>query len=539
MKRYFGYVRVSTQRQGVHGVSLQEQRAAIDAYAKRNNLSIIGWYEERETAAKQGRNVFAKMLKELIADKADGIILHKIDRGARNLRDWADLAELIDRKKEVRFAHDDLDLSSRGGRLSADIQAVVAADFIRNLREETRKGFYGRLKQGLYPIQAPNGYRDMGRGKLKEIDAVQGPLVRQAFELYSTGEWNFETLLAEMTHRGLRSRRGTALSLNGLSVMLNNPFYMGLIHIRRTGELFEGKHVPLITKKLYDRVQAVMRGRRTGAMPLRHDFLFRRMLTCGHCGSVLVGERHKGRYVYYRCHRAGCKVTTVPEVTMDNTFKALFSALRLGMRGRGDEICDGDVGEIGEMRDFRDMVEDIRVRSGDERARRESALRLLITQCEERLARLTDALIDNLIDKPTFEARKTQLLDEKRGYADQLEETANGPSVADVIDEFLELANTAEHSYETGNVPEKRDVVAAITSNSSVRGKEPAITLKSPYREMLEMQNPRCCDAERGHSRIDTQALFDILMKAAKEKIGKHQFTDEHTSPQANIAEAA
>jgi site-specific DNA recombinase len=70
-------------------------------------------------------------------------------RSARNLKDWADLGELIDSDLEVHFANESLDLHSRGGRLSADIQAVVAADYIRNLREERIKGFYGRLKQGL------------------------------------------------------------------------------------------------------------------------------------------------------------------------------------------------------------------------------------------------------------------------------------------------------------------------------------------------------------------------------------------------------
>src|SRR5256885_12129691 len=100
------------------------------------------------------------MLKLLQASKADGVIIHKIDRGARNLRDWADLGELIDSGIEVHFANESLDLHTRGGRLSADIQAVVASDYIRNLREETRKGFYGRLKQGLYPLPAPPRYLD-------------------------------------------------------------------------------------------------------------------------------------------------------------------------------------------------------------------------------------------------------------------------------------------------------------------------------------------------------------------------------------------
>lgn len=97
--------------------------------------------------------------------KAKGIILHKLDRGARNLRDWAAIGELSDQGVEIHFVNESLDLQSRGGRLSADIQAVVAADYIRNLREETRKGFYGRLKQGLYPLRAPLGYLDQGKGK--------------------------------------------------------------------------------------------------------------------------------------------------------------------------------------------------------------------------------------------------------------------------------------------------------------------------------------------------------------------------------------
>src|SRR5207245_11339384 len=125
--------------------SLQEQKGAIENYSHRFGLKIDQWFEERETAAKHGRPVFTQMLKLLRQGKARGVIIHKIDRSARNLKDWADLGEMIDAGIEVHFANESLDLHSRGGRLSADIQAVVAADYIRNLREETRKGFYGSL----------------------------------------------------------------------------------------------------------------------------------------------------------------------------------------------------------------------------------------------------------------------------------------------------------------------------------------------------------------------------------------------------------
>ena len=169
MKQYFAYIRVSTTRQGEFGVSLPQQKDAIERYAQRNQLEISRWFEEQETAAKQGRPVFGTMVKLLRKQAATGVIIHKIDRSARNLRDWADLGELIDRGVEVHFANESLDLTSRGGRLSADIQAVVASDYIRNLREESKKGIYGRLKQGYYPMPAPLGYLDNGSASPKPL----------------------------------------------------------------------------------------------------------------------------------------------------------------------------------------------------------------------------------------------------------------------------------------------------------------------------------------------------------------------------------
>jgi hypothetical protein len=65
MKNVFAYVRVSTQKQGTQGSSLQEQRASISAYAERYNLSIAQWFEEMETAAKRGRPQFRQMIQGL------------------------------------------------------------------------------------------------------------------------------------------------------------------------------------------------------------------------------------------------------------------------------------------------------------------------------------------------------------------------------------------------------------------------------------------------------------------------------------------
>jgi site-specific DNA recombinase len=496
-KSFFAYIRVSTVKQGAHGSSLQEQRGAIEAYAQRNGISIVEWFEERETAAKRGRSIFARMLKALERGGAHGIIIHKIDRSARNLRDWADLADLIDRGAEIHFAHDALDLRSRGGRLSADIQAVVAADFIRNLREETRKGFYGRLKQGLYPLRAPVGYLDQGRGQAKAIDPIRGPLVRQAFELYATGEYPFHKLQAELQRRGLRGRKENVLSLNGLTTLLNNPFYVGLIRIRKTGEFFEGAHAAIITKALFDRVQGILRGNRIGT-PYKNDFMFRRLIRCSGCGRSLIGERQKGRYIFYRCHTVRCPGACLTEGTIDQYVRDLLKPLSF---------------DAEEFRDLRDLVDERANSQKNERVAREATVRFLIAKCDDRIGRLTDALIDGAINKETFDLRNASILTEKRGHMDQLD-NADMPSGADRIKEKVELANMAYLNYENGNHVEKRDLLLSLTSNFQGSGKTPAITLKSPFREYLNWRVSHHCDPYRDEPRTHARQILAIFEAA-------------------------
>src|SRR5690242_8878851 len=110
MGKYFAYARVSTPRQGEKGVSLSEQREAIERYAKVHDLEIARWFEERESASHQGRPAFTEMLRSLRRGAVQGVIIHKIDRSARNLEDWTDIGKLVDVGVEVHFATENLDL---------------------------------------------------------------------------------------------------------------------------------------------------------------------------------------------------------------------------------------------------------------------------------------------------------------------------------------------------------------------------------------------------------------------------------------------
>jgi len=495
VKKYFGYVRVSTVRQGEHGVSLQEQREAINKYASRFSLNVCEWFEEQETAAKRGRPIFTKMLRQLKRGVADGMIMHKIDRGARNLRDWADLAELTDQGIEIHFANENLDLQSRGGRLSADIQAVVASDYIRNLREEVLKGFYGRLKQGLYPLPAPLGYVNKGKGKPKTLDPVRAPLVRKAFELYETGRFTHATITAEMDRLGLRNSKGKTITEKRWSVIFNNPFYFGLIHLKGTGETFNGIHQPLISKALYDRVQGILKGRIT-LVKKRHEILFRRLIKCANCGYSLIGEIQKG-HTYYRCQKRDCPTKCIREELIEAEIIRVLSSLQFSEK---------------EKDYLRQKVTSIRSKWETDRAAAISALELQIHQNNDRLNRLTDAYIDRLIDKDIFEERKKALLLEQQGLQEKLSTLGqDDQQISKHINDFLELAGSAYLSYKLKLPDEKREFLRIITSNRQVDGKNVNLMLTSPFDEVLKRRKKAIGGPERDLPRTWDKLLDKIM----------------------------
>ena len=500
MKAYFGYVRVSTVKQGEKGSSLGEQRSAIEGYARRHGLVIAEWFEELETAAKQGRPVFTRMLKALEAGRARGVITHKIDRSARNLKDWAMLGDLIDRGIEMHFAHESIDLTSRGGRLSADIQAVVAADYIRNLRDEVRKGFYGRLKQGLYPLQAPIGYLDQGGGRPKTIDPVRGPLVRKAFELYATGDWSLDSLREELASRGLRTRAGAWVSRSGMSTLLNNPFYVGLIKIRKTGEPFQGIHEPLVEKALFDRVQGVLQGRTTHRE--QHRFRYQRLLRCALCGYGLIAELQKG-HVYYRCHTRTCPMTAVRQENIDHALRELTSRIRLP---------DDELNLIEE--DIDAALAHVKTSADDEKR----GLSLSIAALGSRLGRLTDALIDGMLDRDMYLSRKEALLSERLALVGKLAQVDQGDGCRrQHVKKILELLKTLGNIVKLVADADLRDILKTTTSNLSATQKKLIVTWQKPFDALINSEGVYSGGPYRDEPRTSTARIRKVLVEYIQE----------------------
>ncbi|MEM9358971.1 MAG: recombinase family protein, partial [Pseudomonadota bacterium] len=407
-----------------------------------------------ETAAKSGRPVFTSMLKQLKQGKAHGVIIHKIDRSARNLRDWAMFSELPDAGVSVYVATESLDFNSRGGRLTADIQAVIAADYIRNLREECIKGMNGRLKQGLYPFRAPIGYLDNGRGQPKTICPNTGPLVRQAFELYATRQYSYQTLIVELERRGLRNARGGKLTLNGLSKILSNQFYIGLMYIQSSGKTYQGVHEPLISMATWQRVQDVRTGR-CGPKTTQHNHLYQGLFRCAHCNNPMVPEKQKGR-VYYRCTRTTCPTKTIREDALE--FAILNELRQLELSAKAVDRASR-----------RNDDSNLKNKMADERA----GIELQIKDDEQRLDRLQDLLLDEKIDVETYDQKKGNLLLRLNNLRDRLVKLPDPGVLRAQLQQLAELQNNLVYLYELADRTEKRMIVESVWPNRTVAGKKP------------------------------------------------------------------
>jgi len=298
-KKFFIYARKSTDSEDRQVRSIADQIAELKELAKKENLEIIDILVEKQTAKKPGRPVFAEMLKRIEAGEAEGILAWHPDRLARNSVDGGQIIYLVDTGviKELKFPTFWFDYTPQG-KFMLSIAFGQSKYYIDNLSENTKRGHRQKLKQGLWPQMAPLGYLNNKETKQIYVDKDKAKFIKKAFETYATGKYTLKELRKIINGLGLHGRRGKMLSVSNYQYLLQNPLYYGLI--RYNGEYYEGKHEPIITKKLFDSVQEVMKRKSKPQKADKMKFFLYRFFRCGECGCFITTETQKG-HNYLRC----------------------------------------------------------------------------------------------------------------------------------------------------------------------------------------------------------------------------------------------
>ncbi|MFN2609743.1 MAG: recombinase family protein [Actinomycetota bacterium] len=309
------YLRVSTKEQAskdetAEGYSIPAQReACIRSISERGWNVVDEFVDAGESARSADRPSLKAMLQRVGEGNVAAVVVHKIDRLARNIEDHVAIRAVL-RKHGCQLVSVTENIEeTASGKLVEGIHALMAEFYSSNLASEIKKGMSQKAKIGGWPQRAPIGYLNTRqRVESREIakvvpDSERAFLVKEMFRLYATGDYSISELQSAMSAKGLTSpasASGKPPATSKIARMLADPFYVGIVEWN--GVRYPGQHKPLISVALFENVAEVLRSHnKAGVRERTHDHYLKGLLYCAECGRRLSLTLAKGTYLYFYC----------------------------------------------------------------------------------------------------------------------------------------------------------------------------------------------------------------------------------------------
>jgi DNA invertase Pin-like site-specific DNA recombinase len=474
------YARVSTDKQAQKDLSIPAQISAMKEYAKRNSWRVVGHFiDEGESAKTTDRPELKRLIQHCKENKdVDMVIVHKIDRLARNLIDYATIKAILKQKGirliSVSEPFDDNPI----GHLLENIIASISEWYSANLGEEIKKANFAKLKRGEWPHKPPFGYKSVKgeNGRVKHLpDPKAASLVRQAFELFSTGNYSLKSLSEEMHARGLKTAYGRIYSPESTKKLLTRRFYIGRLEWQ--GKEYKAKHKPIVPEELFYRVQEVLKKRSidTGEKG-KLEFLLRGIAYCRACGQKLTGEIHP-RGSYYRClpnlQKQKCNQPYTPVKLLDCQLESLYE--RLQPPKKLLELLKVEMQEIAQRRK---RIAEKEVKT----------LRRTIEDLENREMNLLDEMLGGKIPRAIYEKMEKKYTEQRREAEvrlSQLEVDYDDP--LDFLDKCIIVASMLLYLHQRFNYEQRKNLLRAIFERIYVQDKAIVnVKLNPPFSLLLQ-----------------------------------------------------
>jgi len=294
--KYIIYCRKSSESEDRQALSIESQESEMLQIAEKLGLEIFIVLKESKSAKQPGRPIFSQMIKMIESKKADGILCWKLDRLARNPIDGGNISWLLQKGLLNNIKTFDRDYYPSDNVLMMAVEFGMSNQYIRDLSANVKRGNRTKLERGDWHNIAPIGYLNDRVNNKIIIDPIRSKYIIRAFELYSTGGYSFKDIATILKDEGFKTKRDKFYSKSKVQVMLQNPFYYGVM--RSNGKLYNGNHHPLISKNLFDKVQEVGE-KRKNPHPKKLFFPLRGFVICEDCGCLYTATLKKGHDYYY------------------------------------------------------------------------------------------------------------------------------------------------------------------------------------------------------------------------------------------------
>ena len=471
--KYFIYARKSTEEDDRQVLSIEAQLVELKEFAAKEKLEIVASLCEAKTAKEPGRTKFAEMLSLIEKGKADGIISWHPDRLARNSVDGGKIIHFVDRGliKSLKFPTFWFEPTPQG-LFMLSIAFGQSKYFVDNLRENVKRGLRQKIRNGVWPGWAPVGYLNNPKTRMIDIDREKADRVEKLFWLYSTGKHTLKSLANWCREKGLCGNLGKEIAVSNVQKILTNPFYIGLMKYH--GEIFEGKHEPLISKKLFDKCQEVMSKRGKVQEVRKHNFAFLGLLKCSSCGASITAEIQKG-HNYYRCTKKKglCQEKHyLREEALTEQIKGFLQKVSLSSQDTEKVLVALDSEQEQARQQAQTKVENLKNQ---------------LSQAETKLSKLLDVFLNDALSTEEYAAKKQSLLSEKVSLSEKITDfEQNGLSWLEPAREFVISLNQATKLTETENKEEMTTFLKNIGSNHILRNRQLIFSPKIPYNLVAE-----------------------------------------------------
>ena len=415
MQKFFLYARKSTDVEDKQILSIEAQITELREFAKRENLEIVEEFIEKQTAKVPGRPIFNEMLNRIEKGEANGIVSWHPDRLARNSVDGGRIIYLLDcgQITSLKFPQFWFE-STPQGKFMLNIAFGQSKYYVDSLSENTKRGLRQKVRRGEFPGPAPIGYINDSRTKTITVDRNKEKIIRKAFELYAEGNSRMEKIAHFLAQNNIKSRSGKLWHDDRVRRFLTNPFYYG--HFRYAGEIHEGKHEPIIAKKLFDQVQEIMKQR---GRPIKEEAIpkpFLDLMRCATCGMAITGEykiktQKNGNihyYTYYRCTKKRKDIKCPEPCILQEELNTQISSLLQKVSLRKDWA-----------EKMLNKLETEKNESAQSLAAFVQETRKKIAVIQIKLQRLLDGYLEQDIEREDYRMEKAKLMSEKKSLEEQ------------------------------------------------------------------------------------------------------------------------
>jgi site-specific DNA recombinase len=416
-QKFFLYARKSTDVEDKQVLSIDAQITELRAFAKNEKLEIVEEFVEKRTAKIPGRPIFGEMMNRIAKGEVSGILSWHPDRLARNSVDGGQIVYFLDigNLASLKFPSHWFENTPQG-KFSLSMAFVQSKYYVDSLSENTKRGLRQKVRMGIFPSQAPIGYLNDSRTKTIVVEKKKSRIVRLAFEKYTKGNMRLEDVSNFLAKSGVTTRTGKRISKTKASFILSNPFYIGLF--KYGGEIHEGKHEPIISKKLFDEAQEMLKKRgQPERKPQNEPQPFCGLISCASCGMMITGEykvkKQKNgnvhEYTYYRCSKKSktikCPESAVREKEMDRQLSSLIQKVSLP-KDWAEELLKIAENEHGESAQSLTAC----VKEKEEK----------ISSLSKRLERLLSGYLDQDIEKEIYRVEKGKLILQKKSLEEEI-----------------------------------------------------------------------------------------------------------------------